>query len=98
AFNLLDGALPGQRPLVASGIGSAYKKLYADFWGPRLEHILRNGILALLEVPGSTLLTLLRLLSDGRFRQQIAARLADPVVRNFWQREFASMPARLQAE
>src|SRR5438093_1281868 len=69
AFNLLHCPLPAQRPLVASGIVSAFKKLYADFWGPRLEHILRNGILALLEVPGATLVTLLRLLSDRRFRE-----------------------------
>lgn len=98
SFNLLHCPDLAQRPLVASGIVSAFKKLYAEFWGPRLEHILRNGILALLEIPGATLLTLLRLLGDAKFRQGIVPNVADPVVRNFWQREFASMPPKFQAE
>jgi len=98
SFNVLHCPRPEQRPLVASGVVSAFKKLYGDFWGPRMEHILRNALLALLEVPGSTLLTLLRLLSDARFRQPFVARLGDPVVRTFWQKEFASMPLKFQLE
>ena len=63
-----------------------------------MEHILRNALLALLEVPGATLLSVLRLLSDARFRQNIVGKLSDPVVRSFWQHEFASMPPKLQLE
>src|SRR5436309_4967553 len=77
---------------------AAFKKLYGDFWGPRLEHILRNALLALLEVPGATLLTVLRLLTDTRFRQPLVAKLSDPVVRAFWQREFAALPMKFQLE
>ncbi len=98
AFNVLACADPSQRPLLASGILAAFKKLFADSWGPRLEHILRNSLLTLLEVPGSTLVSLLRLLGDARFRQQIVQKISDPVVRGFWQQEFAGMPPKLQAE
>lgn len=98
SFNILHCPRPELRPLVASGIVSAFKKLYGDFWGPRLEHILRNALLALLEVPGSTLLTVLRLLTDTRFRQPLVAKLNDPVVRAFWQQEFAALPMKFQLE
>lgn len=98
AFNVLDCPHPKERPLVASGVVSAFKKVYGDSWGPRLEHILRNTLLTLLDVPGSTLLTALRLLSDARFRAQLLTQVSDPVVRTFWEREFAGMPPKLQAE
>jgi DNA helicase HerA-like ATPase len=98
SFNLLACPRPEQRTLVASGAISAFKKLYGEFWGPRMEHILRNALLALLEVPGSTLVTLLRLLNDARFRQPLVAKLRDPVVRAFWQKEFAALPTKFQLE
>jgi hypothetical protein len=55
-------------------------------------------LLALLEVPGATLLSVLQLLSDARYRQRVVSRVSDPVVRSFWQQEFASMPPKLQLE
>jgi hypothetical protein len=84
--------------LVASGIVSAFKKLYSDSWGPRMEHILRNALLALLEVPGTSLLSLLRMLSEAKYREAILKRVTDPVVSAFWNREFAAMHAKLQVE
>lgn len=98
AYNPLACPNSAARPLVASGVLSAFKKLYGDSWGPRLEHILRNALLALLEAPGTSLVSVLRLLSDIRYRQQLTARLTDPVVRAFWQQEFARMPAKLRLE
>jgi len=64
AFNPLENVSPDHRYLVASGMISVLKKVWADFWGPRLEHILRNSLLTLLENPGSTLLDLPKLLTD----------------------------------
>jgi hypothetical protein len=98
SFNLLACDDPARRPLVASGIVSAFKKIYAAMWGPRLEHILRNALLALLEIPGSSLVQILPLLGDDDFREGIVKRLRDPAVRRFWEREFAQMPQRLRAE
>lgn len=98
SFNLLHCPEADMRPLAASGVLSAFKKLYGEFWGPRMEHIFRNALLALLETPGTTLLSVLRLLSDVKFRQPLVAKLKDPVVRRFWQYEFAAMPKKLQIE
>jgi hypothetical protein len=98
AFNLLACADAEQRALVASGMVSAFKKLYREFWGPRLEDILRNALLALLETPGTSLLSLLRFLTDARYRDPIVGKLSDPIVKSYWQQRFASMPSKLQAE
>ncbi len=98
AFNVLACADPAQRPLLASGVLAAFKKLFGDSWGPRLEHILRNSLLTLLEMPGATLVSLLRLLGDARERQRIVSRLSDPIVRGFWEHEFNSWQPKFQAE
>jgi len=84
--------------LTASGVVGAFKKLYGDSWGPRLEYILRNAVLALLEVPGTSLLTMLRMLEDKRFREQLLQRVGDPLVRSFWLDEFPAKPVRFQEE
>jgi len=98
AFNPLADCDPQSRPLVASGMLAAFKKLYGDSWGPRLEHIFRNCLLALLETPGASLVSLVQLLGDAGYRHAIVHRVHDPVVKAFWLREFAGMPAKLQAE
>ncbi len=81
-----------ERPFIASGVVGTFKKVFADSWGPRLEHILRNTVLALLELPDATLLHALRLLVDAPFRERVVARVRDPLVRFFWEREFAAYP------
>lgn len=98
AFNPLADCEPQARPLVASGMLTAFKKLYGESWGPRLEHIFRNCLLALLEIPEASLVSLVQLLGDAEYRTHIVGRVTDPVVRSFWLREFAGMPAKLQAE
>ncbi len=98
SFNLLASNDPAQRSLVASGVVSAFKRIYGTMWGPRLEHILRNALLALLEVPGSSLVNILPLLGDDEYRESLVKQVSDPAVRRFWEREFAQMPARLRGE
>ena len=98
AFNVLACPNPAQRPLVASGVLSAFKKIYGDSWGPRLEHILRNALLTLLEVPGTSLVSVLRILSDPLYRRDVLTCVQDPVIRTFWEQEFAGMPPKFQAE
>lgn len=97
-FNVLEQVNAGERHLVASGLVQVFKKIWADSWGPRLEYVLRNAILALLENPGNTLLGIPRLLSDRRFRLQIIRGLKDPVVRNFWAVEYETYPKVFRAE
>jgi len=98
AFNPLAYGHGAHRSLVASGVLSAFKKLYGDSWGPRLEHILRNALLAVLEMPERSLMSVHRLVSDAPYRRAVTDRTRDPLVRAFWQREFASWKPQFQAE
>jgi len=97
-FNVLACPDPAQRHLVASGLVQVFKKIWADSWGPRLEYVLRNAFLALLEKPGNTLLGVPRLLVDDRYRAKIMAGVKDPIVRNFWAVEFAQYPKVFRTE
>lgn len=98
-FNVLEGvnSIEG-RYLIASGLISIFKKLWADSWGQRTEHILRNIILTLAEYPGSTLLDLNKLLVDSSFRKTVLLYVKDEKVREFWGKEFDKWPMRFRAE
>ena len=98
AFNVVEQVEPHLRHLVASGLVGVFQKLWADSWGPRLEYILRNAILAILEYPGSTLLAVTRMLSDKPFRRKVIAKIQDPVVKSFWVNEFAGYADKFAAE
>ena len=98
SLNVLEIRNKQQKDLVASGIVSIFNKLYKDSWGPRLEYILRNVILTLLDSPGATLVDILSLLSNAEYRKKVIRSLSDPVLKDFWEKEFAKMPDRLKAE
>ena len=76
----------------------AFKSLWPDSWGPRLEYILYNAIAALLECENTTLLGVNRLLTDDAYRAWVIRQLKDPFIRAFWQDEYASYDARFQRE
>jgi CxxC-x17-CxxC domain-containing protein len=88
AFNVMEKVNPRYRHLVASGLVGVFKKIWADSWGPRLEYVLRNAILGLLEYPGSTLLAVPRMLVDKEYREKVVKKITDPVVKAFWEDEF----------
>jgi len=98
AFNMLENVNPALNSIVCSGLVGIFKKIYADSWGPRLEHILRNTILALLEYPGTTMLGITRMLVDSDFRWKIVKKIQDPVVKSFWVDEFAKMSDKFLVE
>lgn len=98
AFNVMEQVDPEYRHLVASGLIGVFKKLWAESWGPRLEYILRNAILALLEYPGSTLLGVMRILVDKKYRVQVINHVTDPVVKSFWVDEFSKWNDRVLQE
>ncbi len=98
AFNIVEQVEPHLRHLVASGLIGVFQKLWADSWGPRLEYILRNAILAILDFPGSTILGVVRMLSDKNYRKQVVANIKDPVVKAFWEREFSSYADKFASE
>jgi len=98
-FNVLEGVNSTEgRYLIASGLISVFKKLWADSWGPRTEHILRNMILTLTEYPGSTLIDLNKLLVDLSFRKTVLLYVKNEKVKEFWVKEFDKWPMRFRAE
>ncbi|MFH1866779.1 MAG: type IV secretion system DNA-binding domain-containing protein [Patescibacteria group bacterium] len=98
AFNVLESVDPRYRHLVSSGLIGVFKKIWADSWGPRLEYILRNAILSLLESPGSTLLGITRILVDKKYRRSVLENVTDPVVRSFWLDEYDNYNEKFRIE
>ena len=98
AFNVVEQVDPEEKYLVASGLVEVFRKLWADSWGPRLEYILRNAILAIMDYPSATLLSITKMLSDKQFRKKIVERVEDPVVRSFWEKEFAHYADKFATE
>lgn len=97
-FNMLEAIESTQRHLIASELISVFKKIWIDSWGPRTEYILRNTILALLEVPGATLLEVPRMLADKEYRSAVMAILGDEQVKQFWANEFERYTAHFRSE
>lgn len=98
SFNLLAGAEPDSRHLIASGIVAACKSIWRDFFGPRMEFIFYNALAALLECQNVTLLGLPRMLVDESYRAWVVRQVKDPIIRSFWIGEFASYDSRFQRE
>ncbi len=98
AFNPMEVYDVNRRSNVASEIVGVLKKMFGDSWGPRLEHILRYTLLALLETPNTTLLGITRMLTDKKYRNEIIANVQDPVVKAFWINEFASWNDKFASE
>jgi hypothetical protein len=97
-FNPLHGVPVGERHLVASEIVLAFKKIWADSWGPRLEYILRYSILTLLEYPAATLLDIPPLLLDQPFRNLVLHYTDNASILSFWRNEFDRYPPTLRAD
>ncbi len=88
-FNVLQVPDPKYKHLIASGLMGIFTKMWANVWSARMEHILNNCILALVDTPGTTLLGINRILVDKDYRQKIIDNLKDPVVKSFWINEYA---------
>ena len=97
-FNPLEKVPYEKQHLIVSGIISVFRKIWTEFWGPRLEHILRHSLFTLLDYPGSTLLDLPRLLTDVGFRREVLAHVKQREVLAFWQNEFDKYSAWLRSE
>jgi len=97
-FNVMESVAPESRHLVASGLMGVFKKIWPDVWSARMEYILNNAILALLEYPGSTLLGANRMLADADFRAKVVSKITDPVIKSFWVKEFARYTDRYEVE
>lgn len=98
AFNILEAVDEDHKHLIASGMMGVFKKIWPDVWSPRMEYILNNTILALLDYPGSTMLGINRMMAEKEFRDQVIERVADPIVRSFWLEEFGKWDQRFARE
>ena len=97
-FNVLEAKTPDHKHLVASGLMAIFTKIWANVWSARMEYILNNCVLALLDTPGTTLMGIPRLLVDKDYRKMIVGNIKDPVVRAFWTTEFEVWEPRFRNE
>ncbi|MFT5180069.1 MAG: energy-coupling factor transporter ATP-binding protein EcfA2 [Candidatus Paceibacteria bacterium] len=98
SFNIMEDVGYDKRHLVVSGLMGSFKKIWQDAWSARMEYILSNTLLALLEYPDSTLLSVNKMLSDKAFRKKVVDNLTDTSVKSFWVDEFAKYTERMAAE
>jgi len=98
SFNIMEVQDPKYKHLIASGLIGIFTKIWANVWSARMEYILANCILALLDTPGTTLLGIPRMLVDRDYRQKIINNLQDPVVKSFWINEYEEWEARYRNE
>ncbi len=98
SFNVMEDVGPDKRHLVVSGLMSTFKKIWVDAWSARMEYILTNALLALIEYPDTTLLSVNRLFIDKAYREKVVDYIKDPAVKSFWTEEFANYTDRFAAE
>ena len=84
AFNPLEDVGPERRHLVVDGLMSVFKKIWPEAFSGRMEYILNNTMLALLEYPEPTILSINRMLIDKEFRKKVVANITDATVKNAW--------------
>ncbi len=97
-FNVMEDVGYDKRHLVVSGLMGAFKRIWVDAWSARMEYILQNTLLGLLEFPDATLLDVNRMLSNKVFRKAVVDKITDPVVGTFWREEFATYTDRYTQE
>lgn len=99
ALNLVSCAIPeAHRPLAASALLSAFRHLWAESWGPRLEYILYHSLRTLLDAENVSLIALPRLLVDESFRASLVKQCRDPFIRSFWSTEYGAWDKRFRQE
>lgn len=98
SFNVMEDVGPDKRHLVVSGLMSTFKKIWVDAWSARMEYILTNALLVLIEYPDTTLLSVNRLFSDKEYRKRVVEACQDPAVKSFWVDEFANYTDRFTAD
>lgn len=98
AFNVMEGVDISRRYLVSSSLLGVFRKIWTEVWSARVEYILENCILALLEYPNSTILGIHRILADPDYRKKVIEKITDPMVRAFWLQEFPRLTRSQELE
>ncbi len=97
-FNPLEDVPEEYRQEFTNSFLEIFKKLFGQAWNARLEHVMRFCVLALLEVGGATVLSIIKLLTDRDYRQSVIKQLNDQTVKNFWTNEFAAWSEKFDSE
>jgi Type IV secretion-system coupling protein DNA-binding domain len=97
-YNPLRHVPPEYIALAASGLMEVLKKMWPASWGVRMEHILRNVLMALLEQPAATMHDILRIFSDKDFRMRVARSLKNQTVRRFLEIEYEKFSASYRVD
>ncbi len=98
SFNMLNCPNPEQHALVASGLMSIFKKLWPEAFSGRMEYILRNALLALIEAENNSMLGILRIFVDDPFRAKILERTTNHLVKSFWEDEYTNWSEKYRTE
>jgi len=97
-FNIMEDVGYDQRHKVVAGLMGTFERIWADTWSARMQYILQNTLLALLEYPGSTIIDVNRMLVNKAFREDVIKHISDPVIASFWKEEFAGYSDRYTQE
>jgi hypothetical protein len=97
-LNLLRNVPSSRQHLAISGIVSAFKNIWQDSWGPRLEYVLAATVAALVECENTSILGIQRMLIDPRYRTWVMKQVKNPMVRSFWLEEFEGYDRRFRVE
>lgn len=99
SFNVMEDVGPMKRHLVLSGLMSAFEKVFGEeSFSDRMQYILQNTILALLEYPDATMLGINKMLADKTYRNDVVSHVTDPSVKTYWTKEFAGYTDRFAAD
>jgi len=98
SFNVMEAVDPDKRHLVVAGLMASFKKIWVDAWSARMEYILSNTLLALLEYPGATLLGVNRMLAEKDYREDVIKYITDSSVKAFWIDEYGKWDPRYARE
>lgn len=100
-FNPLRGVPDHLKATATANLIAAFRSIWRDFWGPRMEHVLSNTIAALMHYPdhlGISLLAIPKMLTDDRFRRRVLRYVDDPIVLAFWRDEFEATDEKFRAQ
>jgi Type IV secretion-system coupling protein DNA-binding domain len=98
AFNVMEDVDPDKRHLVVNGLMATFEKIWADAWSARMSYILQYAIIALLEYPNSSLLSINKMLSDKEYRKKVVDNITDASAKSFWVDEFGKYTEKFAAE
>ena len=90
SFNPMIPIRPELKVRVMLSFLDTFKRVFGDSWSEKMDHLLRYAVNALLNIPGASIVSLRRLLSDEEFRMEVIKRSPDESVRRFWEVEYPS--------